>query len=121
AGSDNYRKHRSHIPVVPPGGFYPMAPSRRSYGSCDNTGRTFHQGVRCDSCGVHPITGPRFKSKVKEDYDLCSICYAELGNEAEYIRMDHSVSYRSSRLPKATTATTRLAKLWVEILLSLKA
>ncbi|KAF9607024.1 hypothetical protein IFM89_030766 [Coptis chinensis] len=100
AGSDNYRKHRSHIPVLSPGGFYPMAPSRRSYGSCDNMGRTFHQGVCCDGCGVHPITGPRFKSKVKEDYDLCSICYAELGNEAEYIRMDHPVSYRSSRLPK---------------------
>lgn len=27
-------------------------------------GTIFHKGVRCDGCGVHPITGPRFKSKV---------------------------------------------------------
>jgi next-to-BRCA1 protein 1 len=24
----------------------------------------FHRGVQCDGCGVHPITGPRYKSKV---------------------------------------------------------
>lgn len=54
----------------------------------------FHRGVRCDGCGVHPITGPRFKSKVKEDFDLCSICFAEIGSEAEYIRYDHPVPYR---------------------------
>lgn len=33
---------------------------------CDNNGvnSVFHRGVICDGCGVHPITGPRFKSKV---------------------------------------------------------
>lgn len=25
---------------------------------------TFHRGIQCDGCGAHPITGPRFKSKV---------------------------------------------------------
>jgi next-to-BRCA1 protein 1 len=24
----------------------------------------FHRGVQCDGCGVHPITGPRYTSKV---------------------------------------------------------
>ncbi|KAL9434137.1 hypothetical protein AB3S75_028882 [Citrus x aurantiifolia] len=54
----------------------------------------FHKGVRCDGCGVHPITGPRFKSKVKDDYDLCSICFAAMGSEADYIRIDRPVHYR---------------------------
>ncbi|KAK1359658.1 Agamous MADS-box protein [Heracleum sosnowskyi] len=53
-----------------------------------------HNGVRCDGCGVHPITGPRFKSKVKEDYDLCSICFPDIGNDMDYIRMDRPVNYR---------------------------
>ncbi|KAJ4973661.1 hypothetical protein NE237_006835 [Protea cynaroides] len=85
---------------VPPGGYNPFHPSKRSYSHWDKMDRIFHKGVRCDGCGVHPITGPRFKSKVKEDYDLCSICYSEMGNEAEYIRMDHPIPYRSPRLFK---------------------
>ncbi|KAG7617198.1 Protein NBR1 [Arabidopsis thaliana] len=52
----------------------------------------FHKGIRCDGCGVLPITGPRFKSKVKEDYDLCTICYSVMGNEGDYTRMDKPVS-----------------------------
>lgn len=52
----------------------------------------FHKGIRCDGCGVLPITGPRFKSKVKEDYDLCTICFSVMGNEEDYIRMDKPVS-----------------------------
>ena len=35
---------------------------KRSYK--DAMGGTFHKGIQCDGCGVHPITGPRFKSKV---------------------------------------------------------
>ncbi|ESQ54850.1 hypothetical protein EUTSA_v10024557mg [Eutrema salsugineum] len=52
----------------------------------------FHKGIRCDGCGVVPITGPRFKSKVKEDYDLCTICFSVMGNEGDYTRMDKPVS-----------------------------
>ncbi|XP_010251061.1 PREDICTED: protein NBR1 homolog [Nelumbo nucifera] len=83
--------------VFPPGGYTRFPPFKRGYGNCDSMGRIFHKGVRCDGCGIHPITGPRFKSKVKEDYDLCSICFSEMGNEAEYRRIDHPISYRSSR------------------------
>lgn len=71
----------SHIPVI------------RSHNHSDKTASIFHRGVCCDGCGVHPITGPRFKSKVKEDYDLCSICFAEMGNDTDYIRMDCPVTY----------------------------
>ncbi|CAA2973455.1 NBR1 homolog [Olea europaea subsp. europaea] len=67
---------------------------RRSISQNDGTGSIFHWGIRCDGCGVYPITGPRFKSKVKEDYDLCRICFAEMENDADYIRMDHPMPYQ---------------------------
>lgn len=38
--------------------------SRRSNSQNDTSGSIFHRGVRCDGCGIHPIVGPRFKSKV---------------------------------------------------------
>ncbi|KAK9090318.1 hypothetical protein Sjap_023495 [Stephania japonica] len=68
--------------------------------SHNSMGRTFHRGVRCDGCGMYPITGSRYKSLVKVNYDLCSICYAEMGNDGEYTRMDHPVSHRSPRFYK---------------------
>ncbi|KAI3777625.1 hypothetical protein L1987_47425 [Smallanthus sonchifolius] len=59
----------------------------------------FHQGVICDGCGAHPITGPRFKSKVKLDYDLCDVCFAAMGNATDYIRMDHPTNFRHPFMP----------------------
>ncbi|CAN8325800.1 unnamed protein product [Cochlearia groenlandica] len=59
----------------------------------------FHKGIRCDGCGVLPITGPRFKSKVKEDYDLCTICYSVVGNDGDYTRMDNPVSVQHIKHP----------------------
>ncbi|XP_073525936.1 uncharacterized protein [Phyllobates terribilis] len=56
----------------------------------------FHRGVQCDGCGVHPITGPRFKSKLKLDYDLCKICFQQIGmgKDSDYIRIDFPAPYR---------------------------
>ncbi|KAL2459489.1 ubiquitin-associated/TS-N domain-containing protein [Forsythia ovata] len=71
-------------------------PFKRSSNQSDCTAGIFHRGIRCDGCGVHPITGIRFKSKVKEDYDLCSICFAEMGNDTDYIIIDRPVAYRHS-------------------------
>ncbi|KAK4427087.1 protein JOKA2 [Sesamum alatum] len=69
-------------------------PFRRSVSQNDGSWNIFHRGVRCDGCGVHPIAGPRFKSKVKVDYDLCSICFEKMGNYSDYIRMDRPAVYR---------------------------
>ncbi|KAL0921410.1 hypothetical protein M5K25_008476 [Dendrobium thyrsiflorum] len=69
---------------------------RRSSSCHDNTSRTFHRGVICDGCGMHPIMGPRYKSNVKEDYDLCGTCFQDMGKEAEYTRIDGS----AFRFPK---------------------
>ncbi|KAL8091590.1 protein JOKA2-like [Apium graveolens] len=65
-----------------------VAPVKRSYNYSDVMGNVLHTGIQCDGCGIHPITGPRFRSKVKEDYDLCNNCFDDMGSEAEYIRMD---------------------------------
>ncbi|WOH05239.1 hypothetical protein DCAR_0624653 [Daucus carota subsp. sativus] len=71
-----------------------MPPFKKTYSHNDGSGSIFHRGVCCDGCGVHPITGPRFKSKVKEDYDLCSICFRDIGNDTDYFRIDRPVSHR---------------------------
>ncbi|KAI3737353.1 hypothetical protein L2E82_27351 [Cichorium intybus] len=50
---------------------------------------TIHKDIVCDGCEVHPITGPRFKSKLKDDFDLCGLCFEESGHDAaDYIRID---------------------------------
>ncbi|KAM0893929.1 hypothetical protein ACQ4PT_024826 [Festuca glaucescens] len=49
---------------------------------------TVHKWIECDGCGMTPIVGPRYKSIVKDDYDLCSACFSIAGNEAEYTRID---------------------------------
>ncbi|KAL3018659.1 hypothetical protein AAZX31_05G039900 [Glycine max] len=74
-----------------------MPPFKRSHSHTDAMSGMFHKGVRCDGCGVYPITGPRFKSKVKENYDLCNICFNEMGNGTDYIRMDRPASARAPR------------------------
>ncbi|GLT53791.1 hypothetical protein SLA2020_270390 [Shorea laevis] len=83
------------IPMVN-GSAMPFAnhPFKRSH---SHTGSMFHRGIQCDGCGVHPIVGPRFKSKVKEDFDLCSICFSAMGNETDFTRMDRPVSFRHAR------------------------
>ncbi|XP_074284186.1 protein JOKA2-like isoform X2 [Silene latifolia] len=68
-------------------------PYNRSLSKADSLGSIFHKGVRCDGCGVLPITGPRFKSKVKYDYDLCSICFSRMGNDVDYARIDFPLTY----------------------------
>lgn len=51
-----------------------VAPVKRSYNYSDVMGSVLHTGIQCDGCEVHPITGPRFKSKVYEDLDLFYYC-----------------------------------------------
>ncbi|CAL0325331.1 unnamed protein product [Lupinus luteus] len=65
-----------------------------------------HRGVQCDGCGVYPIVGSRFNSKVKENYDLCSICFNKMGNVADYNRIDHL----HSRYLSALSRTSKLAR-----------
>ncbi|KAJ7945817.1 protein NBR1-like [Quillaja saponaria] len=83
--------------ALPSVGNFRVSPFKRSYSHTESMGGIFHKGVQCDGCGVYPITGPRFKSKVKENYDLCSICFNEMGSDADYTRMDRPVSYRHPR------------------------
>jgi next-to-BRCA1 protein 1 len=76
--------------------------SGRLYGDLGNNRESSlsHRWIRCDGCGVQPIVGPRYKSNVKEDYDLCAACLRRMGNEAEYTRIDKPIlPHKPSRDP----------------------
>lgn len=69
---------------------------KRGHKHLGATGSIFHRGIRCDGCGVYPIVGDRHKSLVKEDYDLCSVCFNVTGKAADYIRIEKPVSQREA-------------------------
>ncbi|KAJ6841496.1 protein NBR1-like protein [Iris pallida] len=76
-------KHRSS-PMI-------KHPNKRSNSFHKYAPGIFHGGVQCDGCGMLPIMGLRFHSKVKDDYDLCHYCFSRMGNEADYTRIDRLV------------------------------
>ncbi|KAJ6825011.1 protein NBR1-like protein [Iris pallida] len=97
----NYVPPSTYVPPIPPVNFScpVMHPYQRSHSNHENAQRTFHKGIQCDACGMYPIVGPRFKSKVKDDYDLCNFCFSQMGNEVDYMRIDRPV-HRTPRLSK---------------------
>ncbi|CAA2976941.1 Hypothetical predicted protein [Olea europaea subsp. europaea] len=54
---------RNYFDMPPQSGSHGF-PFKRSNSQSDCNAGIFHRGVHCDGCGVHPITGIRFKSKV---------------------------------------------------------
>ncbi|CAL5021143.1 unnamed protein product [Urochloa decumbens] len=72
-------------------------------GNMENSAqRSLHRWIQCDGCGVQPIVGPRYKSNVKEDYDLCDSCFLRMGNEVEYTKIDKPIlPHRLLRDPHA--------------------
>ena len=36
---------------------------------------SFHPGVTCDGCGQSPVSGPRFKCKICDNFDFCERCF----------------------------------------------
>ncbi|KAF7002120.1 hypothetical protein CFC21_017649 [Triticum aestivum] len=100
----NYNQFRFSRPsLVNSYGNYQDPYSFGSYSGYGTPQQSVHKWVECDGgCGVTPIVGPRYKSNVKYNYDLCSACFYRMGNEAEYARMDKplSVSERLRNLNK---------------------
>ncbi|KAF1867557.1 hypothetical protein Lal_00049986 [Lupinus albus] len=74
--------------ALPPLGNFRAQPFKKSDGRVMALRSMIHKGICCDGCGACPIMGPRFKSKVKENYDLCSICFKAMGNVTDYSRID---------------------------------
>ncbi|EES05348.2 hypothetical protein SORBI_3004G200200 [Sorghum bicolor] len=104
-------------PAVPPPGYGPsphfpypgrLLSSGHPYGDLagnmeNSAQRSLHRWIQCDGCGVQPIVGPRYKSNVKEDYDLCDSCFQRMGNEMEYTKIDKPISpHKFLRDPHAT-------------------
>lgn len=91
-----------HSPQFP----YPgrLLSAGRLHGNLSNNSerspRISHRWIQCDGCGVQPIVGPRYKSNVKEDYDLCDTCFRRMGSEVEYTRIDKPIlPHKLSRDP----------------------
>jgi hypothetical protein len=42
--------------------------------STQENGVPTHSHIKCDGCGVIPITGDRYKCTICNDFDLCSVC-----------------------------------------------
>jgi next-to-BRCA1 protein 1 len=93
------------LPHAPPGygssPHFPYPGRLLSFGHVygDTSERILHKYIQCDACGVQPIVGPRYKSNVREDYDLCGSCFKRMGNEMEYTKIDKPVLQRLSRDP----------------------
>jgi len=54
-----------------------------------------HHGIICDVCRVSPIKGIRFKSLIKEDYDLCEKCEKTNNVDHPMIRFRKPVAKRA--------------------------
>eukprot|EP00605_Chrysophyceae_sp_TOSAG23-4_P003045 GSChrysophyteH1.ASY1.ANO1.3350.1 assembled CDS len=54
---------------------------------------TVHIGVTCDVCGTGPIKGTRYKCRVRDDYDLCSDCYAVRDDDYEMREILFPINY----------------------------
>ncbi|XP_078172283.1 ubiquitin-associated (UBA)/TS-N domain-containing protein / octicosapeptide/Phox/Bemp1 (PB1) domain-containing protein [Carex rostrata] len=80
----------SDIPPYP-SRFFPAGHPYRKADGYDSMYPACHRGIICDACDVTPIVGPRYKSIVKDDYDLCAACFACFGKEAEYTKIDTPV------------------------------
>lgn len=53
----------------------------------------FHMGVTCDNC-MEEITGARFKSIVKKDYDLCETCESKDIHTEPMLKIRKPVGFR---------------------------
>jgi len=66
-----------------------------------------HEGVKCDGCGVYPITGDRFKCMVCPQYDMCQKCEEKRLHEMNHPLVKLRVELRT--LPCALIKAVRVA------------
>jgi hypothetical protein len=50
------------------------APEEKEVTSPEEKGVPTHTNIKCDGCGVLPISGDRYKCTICPDFDLCSAC-----------------------------------------------
>lgn len=80
---------------------------------CGPNSTSIHRGITCDSCGVGPIVGIRYKCTVRDDYDLCSACESKQEQDYPMLKIykptflprkgAYSVEHRTIRLESDST------------------
>jgi len=48
---------------------------------------SIHFGVRCDGCGVKPITGIRYKCSACHDFDYCEDCEENIDHAHAFLKI----------------------------------
>jgi len=66
-----------------------------------------HEGVKCDGCGIYPITGDRFKCMVCPQFDLCQKCEEKRLHAVNHPLVKLRVELNA--LPPALIAAVRVA------------
>lgn len=60
--------------------------------------RKFHC-CRCDACSTSPITGPRYKCQLCEDFDMCDSCFHSVkGHRHPFIRFTEPGEWNTTSL-----------------------
>ncbi|CAM6098506.1 unnamed protein product [Calypogeia fissa] len=74
--------------------------------------KALHFDAACDECQMYPIEGPRFKSRVTLDYDLCLSCLQTTGsNASEYICFDQPAELGGQQLSIPGSKLCKMGKL----------
>ncbi|XP_010532888.1 PREDICTED: E3 ubiquitin-protein ligase PRT1-like [Tarenaya hassleriana] len=79
----------------------PSLPSTNDLLWWANPGSNVHIGAGCDSCGIYPIVGDRYRCKdCKEEigYDLCSECYNTRSKLPGRFNQQHTPDHRLERV-----------------------
>jgi len=63
---------------------FPNLPANSAATSSAVPTTDIHEGINCDSCGIKPIQGTRFKCTVCHDFDLCEACEAKAVHPADH-------------------------------------
>lgn len=74
-----------------------------------NASNIVHRGVACDSCGMHPIIGPRFYCTQRDDFDLCSACVLDDPHKNTMVQ----ILARVTRRPQVLHGASGSGKTWV--------
>ncbi|XP_010527228.1 PREDICTED: E3 ubiquitin-protein ligase PRT1-like isoform X1 [Tarenaya hassleriana] len=80
----------------------PSLPSTNDFLWRAHSGSNVHRGAGCDSCGIYPIVGDRYKCKDCNEvmgYDLCNDCYNTRSKLPGRFNQQHTPDHRLESVP----------------------
>ncbi|CAI5980478.1 unnamed protein product [Closterium sp. NIES-65] len=87
------------------------APQGGAAQGASEAAKAVHYGIICDGCDKRPIQGKRYRSLVKDDFDLCEACYSKAGVVPEHYECIDRPLFRPSRLQHMAAHAAAMAGL----------